>query len=174
MRKILASIIILTGLTACNENRPAAFWRTFEPELLDKEDAYDIPNGGRQTFHWSTSELNRFNPDSVLAFAIKNGWEPTDTIEFSRKEMNDWESDDMLLFPFYFNGTIKMYSQEDSIPHPWTSFERFIDEDLTIYICRTDTLLVSPGGPAESTFVNSFILLNSDGTQLTTYNLWGE
>ena len=47
------------------------------------------------------------------------------------------------------------------------------EKDLTIYKFKTDWIAVKPGNETE-TDINGFVVLNSERTKLTVYQLWGE
>tara|TARA_R110001592_G_scaffold88961_1_gene261774 strand:- start:3994 stop:4515 length:522 start_codon:yes stop_codon:yes gene_type:complete len=172
MRKNLFLILGTLLIASCDKNLPSGFWKEYRSELIEERDSHQRPYGGSLTIFWSSSENDAFSEIDVLEFAIANEWEPVDSITFTHQDMQNWSHHDSTpVFPVYFNGTHKMYSENDL--SGYTAFDRWIESDLTVYRCRTKGHLRYPGTD-ESTRENGYILISKDGKQMTVYNIWGE
>lgn len=150
---------------------PGGFWEKYENKFIVKNESDQGPYGGHRTIHWTAKEKGTFDEKRILDFAISKEWYPTDTMRFSKSDIMDWYSDKIPVFPIYFKGTYKMYSEDDL--SAFTAFKRLITDDLTVYRFKTNWLLIYPGSN-ESTAENGYILIDKDGKQMTLYQMWGE
>ena len=150
---------------------PGGFWTTFDKKSIIKNESDQGPYGGHRIIHWQTVTTRTYNQKSIIEFATSNGWTPTDTLKLSKSDMDDWLSQNKLVFPIYLNGIHKKWSKEDL--KSYTEFERYIDSDLTVYRFKTDWVLIYPG-TNESTSENGYILVDKDESKMTLYQLWGE
>lgn len=171
MRKISVLILGTLFLISCDRSLPSGFWKNFRSELIEKSDSNQGPYGGKRSLFWSTPVNGTFSEKEVLEFASANKWEPVDSMTFTRKELHSWHHDGIPVFPIYFDGAIKIYSENNL--SAYTAFERWIESDLKVYRCRTNWLLFYPGTD-ESTQENGYIIISQDGRQMTIYHLWGE
>ena len=154
----LFSLIVL--ITSCSRTTPAGFWTTYYKDLIVTKNSDQGPWGGHREIIWKT-EANTFTDKEIIEFATKNDWELIDSISFSVK--SSWiESFAKLKNDDYSIDILK----EKVLP-------LLKPKDNKCLVFKTTWLAVEPGN-ARETFENGFAILNSDGTELKVYHLWGE
>ena len=160
--KHILTIFCLTGLViSCNKTTPAGFWKDFHKDLILTKNSDQGPWGGHRQINWNSETANAFTDKELIEFADKNDWKLLDSISFSadtltNKSFSKLKNDDYSLDIL----------NENILPNLKTV-------DNKIFIFKTTWLKVEPGN-ARETFENGFAVLNSDGTELKIYHLWGE
>ncbi len=148
-------------VTSCNKTAPAGFWTDFHKDFITTKNSDQGLWGGHREINWKSEINNAFTDKDLIEFADKNDWKLIDSIPFSvdtltkssfSKLKNDDYSFDIL--------------NENILP-------KLKKNDSKIFIFKTDWLNVEPGNTRE-TFENGFAVLNSDGTELKVFHLWGE
>lgn len=161
IRHILTIFCLTFLVTSCNQTTPAGFWKDFHKDLIVTKNSDQGPWGGHTEINWKSESTNTFTHKEVIEFADKNDWKLLDNISFSAdtlaknsfsKLKNDGYSLDIL--------------NESILPKLKTN-------DNRMFIFKTTWLAVDPDNTRE-TFDNGFAVLNSDGTELKVYHLWGE
>jgi hypothetical protein len=160
--KHILSIFCLTVLViSCNKATPASFWTDFHKDIILTKNSDQGPWGGHREIKWKGETYNTFSDKELIEYADKNDWKLLDSISFSAdtltkksfsKLKNDGYSHDIL--------------NESILPKLKTT-------DNRIFIFKTTWLRIESGNTRE-TFENGFAVLNSDGTELKVYHLWGE
>lgn len=156
------NIFTLTVLiTSCNKTTPAGFWTDYHKDLILKKNSDQGPWGGHREINWKSEINNTFTDKELIEFADKNDWKFLDSISFSedtltKKSFSKIDNDDYSLDIL----------NENIVPKLKT-------KDNKIFMFKTTWLAVEPGN-ARETFENGFAVLNSDGTELKIYHLWGE
>ncbi len=148
-------------VTSCNKTTPASFWKGFHKDLTLTKNSDQGPWGGHREINWKSEYTNTFTDKELIEFADKNDWKLLDSISFSadtltKKSLSTLKNDDYSLDIL----------NEIILPKLKTN-------DNRIFIFKTTWLAVEPGN-ARETFENGFAVLNSDGTELKVYHLWGE
>jgi hypothetical protein len=152
----------LTALaTSCSNTTPAGFWTNFHKDLITSKISDQGPWGGHREIHWESNNVNTFSPNEILDFANKNGWVLADSISFTadsltRQTNSENENNDY---------TINILIRE--VLPKWKG------SDIKVFIFKTGWIAVEPGNTGE-TDKNGFVTLNSNGTELIVYHLWGE
>ena len=160
--KHILTIFYLTVLvTSCNQTTPAGFWKDFHKDLILTKNSEQGSWGGQREINWKSKFTNTFTDNELIEFAYKNDWKLIDSISFSadtltKKCFSTLKNDDYSLDIL----------NESILPKLKTT-------DNKIFIFKTTWLAVEPGNSRE-TFENGFAVLNSDGTELKVYHLWGE
>lgn len=148
-------------VTSCKKTTPAGFWTDFHKDLLLTKNSEQGPWGGHREMNWKSETNNTFTDKELIEFADKNDWKLLDSISFLA---------DTLTKKSFLKLKIEDYSldilNENVLPKLKTNYNQ-------IFIFKTTWLAVEPGNTRE-TFENGFAVLNSDGTELKIYNLWGE
>lgn len=150
---------------------PGGFWNAFDKNSIVVNESDQGPYGGHRVIHWKSSINGIYNPKSIIGFATSNGWIPVDTLLLDRSDLADWISNDKPVFPIYLKGINKKWTEDDL--GSYTEFERYIDDDMTIYRFKTQWILIYPGTD-ESTNENGYILVDKQEKRMTLYQLWGE
>lgn len=161
--------VFILPLTACNSVSQSKFWTEYRANEIAVSEAHQNDNGGRRTVHWETKSATPFPVNEVLGIASKNGWTLVDTQRVRRDELKSWIISDTLIFPLYFDGTYKMWTNDD--PRSWTAFVRYIGTDMTVYRFKTKERLTFLGSH-DWTNENGYVLLSDNERQLTVYHHW--
>lgn len=161
IKHILTTICLTALVTSCNKTMPAGFWTDFHKDLILTKNSDQGPWGGHREINWKSETNNTFTDKELIEFAKKNNWKLLDSISFSvdtltKNSFSKLKNDDYSLDILNENVLPKLKSK-----------------DNRIFIFRTTWLAVKPGNTRE-TFENGFAVLNSDGTELKVYHLWGE
>lgn len=119
------------------------------------------PRGGHREINWKSEAKNTFTDKEIIEFADKNDWKLIDSISFpadtlTKDRFSSLKNDDYSLDLL----------NESILP-------KLKSTDNKIFIFKTTWLKVEPGNTRE-TFENGFAVLNSDGTELKIFHLWGE
>ena len=113
---------------------------------------------GNHLEKWSK---NTFYVKELIEYAKKNDWKVVDSVSFITDTLTK-------------NSFIKLKIDDYSLE---ILKERVLSKlnpkDNKIFIFKTSWLAVEPGN-ARETFENGYAILNSDGTELRIYHLWGE
>jgi len=161
IKQILTIFYSTVLATSCDKTTPAGFWTDFHYDLMLTKDSDQGPWGGHREINWESESNNTFTDEELIEFADKNDWKLLDSISFSvdtltKKSFSKLKNDDYSLDML----------NESILPKLKTN-------DNRIFIFKTAWLAVEPGNTRE-TFENGFAVLNSDGTELKVYHLWGE
>jgi hypothetical protein len=165
MKQTIQYILIIFGLmflvTSCNKTTPASFWTGFHKDSMLTKNSDQGPWGGHREINWKSETNNTFTNKELIDFADKNDWKLLDSTSFSsdtltKNSFSKLKNDDYSLDILNENILPKLKSN-----------------DNRIFIFKTTWLAVEPGN-TRKTFENGFAVLNSDGTELKIYHLWGE
>jgi hypothetical protein len=156
-KNILIVFIVAIFVVGCSKKIPAGFWTNYQENYVIKKSSDQGPWGGFYEIHWKSDIPNTFKSKDVMDFALKNGWTFTDSTSFNyleriksnlRKSYDDYSDEIMNTVPFTWRiNTIMRFS--------------------------TGWIAVKPGNSMD-TDRNGFVGINSDGTKLFVYHLWGE
>jgi hypothetical protein len=161
IKHILTILSITFLVTSCNKTKPAGFWTDFQKDCILSKNSDQGPWGGHRELNWESVAINTFTPKKLIEFAEKNDWKLLDSISFSA---------DTLTKISFSNLKIDAYSNDILKEIVLTKLK---SNDNRIFIFKTTWLAVEQGNSRE-TFENGFAVLNSDGTELKVYHLWGE
>jgi hypothetical protein len=148
-------------VSSCNKTTPAGFWNDFHKDLILTKNSDQGPWGGQEEINWKSESSNMFTDKELVEFADINNWRLIDSISFSvdtltKKSLSMLKNDDYSLDILNEIVLLKLKSNDNKI-----------------FVFKTTWLAVEPGNTRE-TFENGFAVLNSDGTELKVYQLWGE
>tara|TARA_R110002012_G_scaffold259344_1_gene440658 strand:- start:3082 stop:3540 length:459 start_codon:yes stop_codon:yes gene_type:complete len=148
-------------ITSCDKITPAGFWTDFHKDLMLTKNSDQGPWGGHREITWKSEANGTFTDKALIEFADKNGWKLIDSTSFSvdtltEKTFSKLKSDDYSLDIL----------NENILPKLKT-------KDNRVFVFKTNWLEVEPGNARES-FENGFAILNSDGTELKIFHLWGD
>ena len=156
------TILTLTVLvTSCNKTTPAGFWTNFHKDLILSKNNDQGPWGGYREIYWKSEAENTFSDNELVDFAEMNDWQIIDSTSFSADTLTGTS------FSKLKNDVYSLDILKESI------LSNLKPKDNKIFIFKTTWLAVEPGNTRE-TFANGFVILNSDGTELKMYHLWGE
>jgi hypothetical protein len=156
---IIFVLIVLT--TACSEKTPASFWTNYQKNLIKSKTSDQGPWGGHREIYWKSETANTFTEIELIEFAKKNYWKLIDSISFSADTLTQ-------------NSFLKLKSDDYSLDILKDRvLTKLKSNDNRVFVFKTTWLAVEPGNTRE-TFENGFAILNSDGTELKIYHLWGE
>lgn len=158
---IVTFILLAVIATSCNRLGPAGFWTRFHKDLIKIEHSDQGPSGGHREIYWESETKNTFTVTELVGFAKKNGWQLVDSVSFSIDTLNS-RSFSQLKNDDYSVDILKDRIWPDMKPH-----------DNRLFIFKTTWLAVEPGNTRE-TYDNGFAVLNSSGTTLKIYHVWGE
>ena len=148
-------------VTSCNKTTPAGFWTDFHNNLIIKKNSDQGPWGGQREINWKSETNNSFTDKELIEFADMNDWKIIDSISFSANTLTK-------------NSFSKLKNDDYSLDILNESIlPKLKTNDNRIFIFKTTWLNVEPGN-ARETFENGFAVLNTDGTELKVYHLWGE
>ncbi len=161
IRQILTIFCLTVLMTSCNNTTPAGFWTDFHKELILTKNSDQGPWGGHREINWKSEFANTFIDKELIEFANKNDWKLLDSISFSADTLTK-------------NSFSKLKNDDYSLDIINESIlPKLKINDNRLFIFKTTWLAVEPGNTRE-TFENGFAVLNSDGTELRIYHLWGE
>ncbi|MFY0601742.1 MAG: hypothetical protein JXR03_18860 [Cyclobacteriaceae bacterium] len=150
---------------------PARFWISFKEDQIISNESNQGPWGGRRYIHWKSEIDNDFDTQTIMDFAIENGWILSKINSYSKDEISKWVCFNKPIFPLSNSGFSDMYSVLNI--NTCKDFPRVIDEDLTILSFNSGWVSIVPG-TNESTETNGFIVVNSKRNKMSVYHLWGE
>lgn len=155
--------------TSCYKITPAGFWITFKKDLIVTKESDQGPWGGHREIKWKSKDENTFIFSQILDFATKNDWELTDSTSFPADSLSKLTNNRLVKheYPLYVSDD---YSNNILINYVLPKLER---TDLMVYRFKTGWIAVEPGN-ARDTDRNGFVIVNSNGTEMTVYHLWGE
>ncbi len=119
------------------------------------------PWGGHREIIWRSVSHNSFSFTELIDYADDNGWKLADSISVSldtitksiiQKLRADDYSLDLLRDRILPSMNARSY---------------------TIFVFKTSWLAVEPGN-ARETFENGFAVVDSDGTEMRVFHIWGE
>lgn len=146
---------------SCSKITPAGFWTNFHQELIATKNSDQGPWGGHREIHWKSENTNTFSSKELIDFATKNDWKLTDSISFSADTQSR-------------NSIVELKIDEYSLDiFKDRVLPKLKSKDNKLFVFKTTWLAVEPGN-ARETFENGFAVLNSNGTELNVYHLWGE
>jgi hypothetical protein len=157
----LTIFTLIVLITSCNKATPAGFWTDFHKDLILTKNSDQGPWGGHREINWKSEANNTFTDKELIEFSENNDWELIDSISFSTDTLTKSS------FSKLKNDAYSLDILNESI------LPRLKTNDNRIFIFKTTWLAVEPGNTRE-TFENGFAVLNSDGTELKVYHLWGE
>ena len=157
----LTIFTLIVLITSCNKATPAGFWTDFHKDLILTKNSDQGPWGGHREINWKSEANNTFTDKELIEFAENNDWELIDSFSFSTDTLTKSS------FSKLKNDAYSLDLLNESI------LPRLKTNDNRIFIFKTTWLAVEPGNTRE-TFENGFAVLNSDGTELKVYHLWGE
>ncbi|WP_426065067.1 hypothetical protein [Flavobacterium sp. DSP2-3-1] len=137
---------------------PAGFWTNYQNGSIESKINDQGPWGGNSEFHWKSNSANVFSTKEILDFAIKNGWQLTDSLVYKRK-------------------SIKPFTNYNDKNYSYRLLETFLNKaDFTenyFFVFKTGWIAVEPGNERE-TNKNGFVIINLNQKEFTVYHLWGE
>ncbi len=160
-KQILAILCLIVIVTACNKTTPAGFWTDFHKNLILTNSSDQGPWGGQREIVWKSKINHIFTDIELIEYANKNGWKLIDSISFSFNTLTK-NSFSKLKVDDYSHDILK-----ESV------LSRLKTNDKKLLIFKTSWLTVEPGNKRE-TYENGFAIINSDGTELKIFQLWGE
>ncbi len=161
IKYILFTLTLTVFSLSCSKKTPAGFWINFHKDLLLTKISNQGPWGGHREINWKSDSENTFTEQELIDFAQENDWILVDSVLFS--------SDTLSTKSF-----IKLKSDDYSLDILKDRvLSKLNSNDNKILIFKTTWLAVEPGNTRE-TFKNGFVVLNSHGTELKVYHLWGE
>lgn len=158
-------VTLIIPFLSCQKIFPAGFWTNYRIQNLVENNSNQGPFGGRRSLYWHSDIDKTFRSDQLIAFALKNGWEVHDSLNISRDALKSWESEGPK-FPFSYKDFIINDSRN-------LVFPRWITTDSKLYRFTTGWVALEPGTNIE-TNKNGYILISSNGKDLSIYHLWGE
>ena len=161
VKHILTIIYLIVLATSCSKTTPAGFWTDFHKDKILTKNSDQGPWGGHREINWKSETDNTFTDKELIEFANKNDWQLIDSISFSADKVTK-DSFSKLKNEHY---SLDILNQS-VLPKVKTNDDR-------IFIFKTTWLALEPGNTRE-TFENGFAVLNSDGTELKVFHLWGE
>ncbi len=143
---------------SCSNLSPAGFWEKFHPEFVTTSLSDQGPRGGHREIRWKIGSGEPFTSKEIIAFAKDYGWELTDSLVYTR-------------------GALTPFTNYDEADYSYDLLLRFLTDDnspvTNIFVFKSNWIAVEPGN-ARDTEKNGFVFLNSTGTELIVYHLWGE
>ncbi|MBI9073713.1 MAG: hypothetical protein JEY94_19105 [Melioribacteraceae bacterium] len=161
LKHILTILTLTVLVTSCDKTTPAGFWTNFHKDLILSKNSDQGPWGGYREIYWKSEAKNTFSDNELIDFAEMNDWEIIDSTSFSADTLTGTS------FSKLKNDDYSLDILKESI------LSKLKPKDNKIFIFKTTWLAVEPGNTRE-TFDNGFVILNSDGTELKMYHLWGE
>jgi hypothetical protein len=144
---------------SCNKLSPAGFWNNYHTASIVIKKSNQGPRGGNREIIWKSKYTHTFDKEHVISYAKKNGWQLTDVLAV--------KNDSLISFGNYEQKSYSFNILTDNVA-------TLINKSSTcILIFKTGWIAIEPGN-ARETKKNGFAILNSDGTELAVYHLWGE
>lgn len=163
-------ILILTlAFASCNKTTPAGFWKNYEKDLVVKNISDQGPFGGHRAVYWKSEKKNAFTSAHVLQFAKKNGWTLIDSSQYNSNKTSKWTYNNKAVFPLTSTGFSDAVENNTQLEN----FPRWFGGQVTVFKFKTGWETINPG-THNSIEENGFVLINSDGTEMAVYHLWGE
>ena len=165
----LLTLILTLASASCNKATPAGFWKSYKTDFLEKNISDQGPYGGHRAIYWKSNTKDIFTSAHVLDFAKKNGWTLVDSSGHNSDQTNKWTYDNKAVFPLTSKGFSDTIENNTQLEH----FPRWFGGQVTVFKFRTGWVTIEPGTD-KSIEENGFVVINSDGTQMAVYHLWGE
>ncbi|RKS02896.1 hypothetical protein [Flavobacterium sp. 102] len=153
MKFLKPNILIVVSFLfiACNKTKPSGFWLDYKDNLIASKHTDNGPYGGETKVTWKNKQ--KFESRDVINYAENNGWKLIDSLKPDSEKVKK-----------------SNYSNEILIDNILSTLK---ENDLTIYRFKTGWIAIKPGNESD-TEINGFAIINSERTQLTVYQLWGE
>lgn len=151
-------IILLSVLfIGCSKLTPSGFWTEYHCDSIVRKFSDQGPWGGVRKIIWE-SDTSISSSKELLAFAIQNDWELTNSLSFpsDKEKLNNLDIDDYSL-----------YLLQEHVLSNWK------DQNFNVFIFRTGWFAIEPGDMRE-TEKNGFLVINSDRSKIEVFHLWGE
>jgi hypothetical protein len=145
--------------SSCNKTTPAGFWTNFHEDLIVTKDSDQGPWGGHREIYWKSENERTFTSREIIDFALENGWQLTDSLIYTNDSLRPLTN---YLDTDYSHDILNE-----------TVLEQIKSSDNYIFVFKTGWIAVEPGN-ARDTEKNGFVTINSNGTELKVYHLWGE
>jgi hypothetical protein len=144
---------------SCSRTTPAGFWTDFHKDLISSKNSDQGPWGGLREISWK-SETEAFSLAEVLSYSTEHDWTFVDSLtiaadSLTSRSLSSLSTDD------YSTDILK----DRILPK--------VKPNDKILVFKTTWLAVEPGN-ARETFENGFAIMNSPGTELKIFHLWGE
>lgn len=159
---------MILAFAACNV-APAGFWKSYHKDLLLKEINDQGPYGGHRAIYWKAGKTNIFRASDFISFAQKNGWALIDSLTFTHEQTNKWTYNNKAIFPLTSAGFSDSVLNSNELEH----FPRWFGGQVKVYKFQTGWITIQPGTD-DSIAENGFVVVNSNGTEMAVYHLWGE
>ncbi len=156
---ILFSLTVL--INSCNNITPAGFWKSFRMDNIETKNSDQGPWGGHLEIRWKSKNNEIFKANQLIDFATNNGWILTDSIKFTADSLSKLRTN------YTSNEDYSLEILNNEV------LAKLKVDDTNVYRFKTGWIAVKPGNDTE-TEVNGFVIINSDGTEMTIYHLWGE
>lgn len=161
IKQVLTFICVAVSITSCNKITPAGFWADFHKDLILTKNSDQGPWGGHREIAWKGEAKNTFTDKALIEFASKNNWELIDSVSFSVDTLTKNSFSKLKAYDYSLD-----ILNESILPKLKTN-------DNRVFVFKTSWLEVESGN-ARETFENGFAILNSDGTELKIFHLWGD
>ena len=164
----IVTILVIVS-ASCSKTTPAGFWKDYKNQYIVKHISDQGPYGGHRAIYWKSDSMHLFTFKDIVEYATNNGWELTDTSSFTKEETAKWMYLGKPVFPLTGSGftTTEINNSQTS------KFPRWFNGPINVIKFRTGWLSFEPGAD-NATEENGFIILNSDRTEMSVYQLWGE
>jgi hypothetical protein len=160
--KVRRFIFILSHIvlaSSCNKTTPAGFWTNFHEDLIVTKDSDHGPWGGHREIYWRSENKRTFTSREIIDFALENGWQLTDSLSYTNNSLRPLTN--------YLDTDYSYDILNEMV------LEQIKSNDNYIFVFKTGWIAVEPGN-ARDTEKNGFVTINSNGTELKVYHLWGE
>lgn len=137
---------------------PAGFWMNFKDDLIVTKNSDQGPWGGYREIYWESKKEKTFNATELIDFASRNGWHVTDSLTYKKsylKSLTNYDNDYSFAI---LNEKV---------------LARITSADIRIFVFNTGWIAVEPGN-FRDTDKNGFVVINSPGTDLRIFHVWGE
>lgn len=145
--------------TSCSKTTPSGFWTNFHKDLITTKDSDQGPWGGHIEIHWKSEISKTFSSREIVDFASKNGWQLTDSLIYTSESLRQLTN--------YSDTDYSIDILKENV------LKRINSIDKYIFVFKTSWIAVEPGN-ARETEKNGFAVINSNGTELIVFHLWGE
>ena len=163
------TLILTLAFASCNKATPAGFWKDYKKDLLVKNISDQGPYGGHRAIYWKSDDADTFTSAHILDFAKKNGWTFVDSSEYNGDQTSKWMYNNKAVFPLTSTGLSDTLESNTQLEH----FPRWFGGQIKMFKFKTGWVTIEPGTD-NSIDENGFVVINSDGTQMAVYHLWGE
>jgi hypothetical protein len=165
-RATVALVVLMA--VSCTKASPAGFWTAYRPELIRKRHSDQGPWGGTRWISWQSEHAGTFTASDAARFAASHGWSCQEPTPHSAEQMKLWQYSGKPVFVLPFGPASQ---RPDN--HGVEQLPRFIDDDSITITCTSGWVRVKPGSD-RTTPAYGYIHMNTVGTRMTVYHLWGE